>query len=380
MADRPTAAERTLVAATRERIRTFLSDELEHARFTPTADSWMHSLDPDFSQRLAAAGFVGTTIPVEYGGRGGTEIERFAIAEELVAAGAPVAAHWIAERQLAPLLVRFGTDEQRKRLLPGIARGEVVFSIGMSEPDAGSDLAAVRTRASWAGDGWVLTGRKIWTTNAHIASVMVVLARSDGEHGDRHEGLSQFVVDLPARGVSVQPIRTLDGAHHFNEVTLDNVRLSTGSLLGERGRGWEQVNSELSFERSGPERFLSMVPLLRAWVAALPDRPGELERVTLGRLTARLAALRRMSFILVWSLQHDRHDVARMAASVKLLGNAFEKDVVESISGLIDRVAAPPEELIDLLDQAMVAAPAVSLRGGTSEILRTIVARSLAGS
>jgi alkylation response protein AidB-like acyl-CoA dehydrogenase len=365
------------VAAARERTRAFLSDELEHGRFTPTADSWMHSPDAAFSHRLAAAGLVGTTIPVEYGGRGGAEIERFAIAEELVAAGAPVAAHWIAERQLAPLLLRFGTDEQRQRLLPGIARGEVVFSIGMSEPDAGSDLASVRTRASWTGDGWVLTGRKVWTTNAHIASVMVVLARSDGEHGDRHEGLSQFVVDLPADGISVQPIRTLDGAHHFNEVTLDDVRLSAASLLGVRGRGWEQVNSELSFERSGPERFLSMVPLLQAWTAALSERPGELERATLGRLTARLTALRRMSFMLVWSLQHGRHDVAQMAASVKLLGSAFEKDVVESISALIDRLDAPSEELVDLVDQGVVAAPAVSLRGGTSEILRTIVARGL---
>jgi alkylation response protein AidB-like acyl-CoA dehydrogenase len=376
VADRPSAAERRLVAAARERARAFLRDEFADARFTPTADSWMHSPDAGFSRRLAAAGLVGTTIPAEFGGRGGTEIERFAIAEELVAVGAPVAAHWIAERQLAPLLLRFGTDEQRKRLLPGIARGEVVFSIGMSEPDAGSDLAAVRTRASWTGDGWVLTGRKVWTTNAHIASVMVVLARSDGEHGDRHEGLSQFVVDLPAEGITVQPIRTLDGAHHFNEVTLDDVRLSAESLLGERGRGWAQVNSELSFERSGPERFLSMVPVLRAWTAALPERPGELERETLGRLTARLAALRRMSFILVWSLQHGQ-DVGRMAASVKLLGNAFEQDVVESVSRLMDRVDAAPAELVDLVDQAVVAAPAVSLRGGASEILRTIVARGL---
>jgi alkylation response protein AidB-like acyl-CoA dehydrogenase len=348
VADRPSAAERSLVAAARERARAFLRDELADARFTPTADSWMHSPDAGFSQRLAAAGLVGTTIPIEFGGCGGTEIERFAIAEELVAIGAPVAAHWIAERQLAPLLLRFGTDEQRKRLLPGIARGEVVFSIGMSEPDAGSDLAAVRT-----------------------------LARSDGEHGDRHEGLSQFVVDLPADGIAVQPIRTLDGAHHFNEVTLDDVRLSAASLLGVRGRGWEQVNSELSFERSGPERFLSMVPLLQAWTAALPDRPGELERATLGRLTARLTALRRMSFMLVWSLQHGHREVPQMAASVKLLGNAFEQDVVESISGLIDRLDAPSEDLIDLIDQAVVAAPAVSLRGGTSEILRTIIARGL---
>jgi alkylation response protein AidB-like acyl-CoA dehydrogenase len=379
MPDTPSSAERALAAASRERAHAFLVGELAAAHFTPTVDSWMRSPDPAFSRRLAAAGLLGTAIPTKYGGRGGTQLERYAIAEELVAAGAPVAAHWIAERQLAPLLLRFGSDEQRERLLPAIARGEIVFSIGMSEPDAGSDLAAVRTRATRTGDGWALSGRKVWTTNAHLASVMVVLARSDGEPADRHQGLSQFVVDLPSAGVSIAPIRTLDGAHHFNEVTFDDVELKADALLGERGQGWAQVNSELSFERSGPERFLSMVPLLRAWTAALPDEPGELEAATLGRLSARLTALRRMSFLLVWSLQHGA-DVAQAAASVKLLGAAFEQDVAESVAALVDRLECPPEALISLVDQAVVAAPAVSLRGGTSEILRTIVARSLGES
>lgn len=374
----PPALEMSLATDARQRIRAFLREEFAERRFAPQVDAWMRSVDLAFSRRLAQAGFVGMTIPTEYGGRGLSPIERFAVSEELLAAGAPVCAHWIAERQMAPLLLRFGTEQQRRRLLPGIARGETPFAIGMSEPDAGSDLASVRTRAVPTDDGWVLTGRKVWTTNAHIASVILVLARSDGQHGDRHRGLSQFAVELPAEGMTISPITAIDGTHHFNEVTFDGVRLPPDALVGTRGEGWAQVNSELSHERSGPERFLSTVPLLRAWAAELPEPASDLEVTTLGRLTARLTALRRMSFHLVWSLQRGA-DVARAAAAVKLRGNQFEKDVVESVCALIERLDEPSDELLALADQARVSAPAVSLRGGTTEILRTIVARSLNG-
>lgn len=374
----PAALDLSLAVEARSGIRSFLGEELAARRFTPHVDAWMRSVDPAFSRRLAQAGFVGMTIPTEYGGGGRSPIERFAVSEELLSAGAPVCAHWIAERQMAPLFLRFGTEEQRRRYLPGIARGETPFAIGMSEPDAGSDLASVRTRAVPTDDGWVLTGRKIWTTNAHIASVIVVLARSDGQHGDRHSGLSQFAVELPAEGVTIRPIAAIDGMRHFNEVTFDGVRLPPDALVGTRGEGWAQVNAELSHERSGPERFLSTVPLLRAWAAELPGEPSDLEAATLGRLTARLTALRRMSFHLVWALQRGG-DVARGAAAVKLRGNQFEKDVVESVCGLIERLDDPSDELLALADQARVSAPAVSLRGGTTEILRTIVARSLNG-
>lgn len=363
----------------RRDVREFLEDELRCGGFTPTVDSWMRSPDPAFSLRLAGAGFVGMTIPTEFEGHGRTSIERHVVAEELLAAGAPVAAHWIAERQMAPLLLRFGTAEQKQRLIPGIAKGRTPFCIGMSEPDAGSDLAAVRTRASATDDGWILEGRKVWTTNAHIARAIIVLARTDGQHGDRHRGLSQLVVELPTPGVTVHPILAFDGTHHFNEVIFEQVRLPRTALLGERGRGWAQVNAELSHERSGPERFLSMVPLLRAWESELGPDAGESERMALGRLVARLAALRRASFRLVWGLQNGA-DIARGAAAVKLQGNAFEQDVVTSIGALIGRIQEPSPVLADLMDQARVSAPAVTLRGGTTEILRTIVAKSFTGS
>ncbi len=207
------------------------------------------------------------TMPTDYGGRGGrTPVERFVVTEEMLAHGAPVAAHWIADRQMAPGILSNGTEQQRRRYIPGISTGTVYFAIGMSEPDAGSDLAGVRTRATDNGDSWTISGTKVWTTGAHIAHAMVLLARTDGTPDDRQQGLSQFVVDLPPHpDIEIRPIRSIDGQAHFNEVVFHDAVVDSSALLGRRGHGWQQVMSELAFERSGPERYLSTLPLLRAW-------------------------------------------------------------------------------------------------------------------
>lgn len=164
------AAEDTQLRELRGRVRAFLRTELDAGAFEPAADSWMTGFDPGFSRRIGDNGRLGMAIPTRYGGHGHSPVERFVVTEELLAHGAPVAAHWVADRQMAPSILAHGTEEQKQRYLPGIARGELVFAIGMSEPDAGSDLAAVRTRAVEQVDGsWTLTGTKVWTTGAHLA-------------------------------------------------------------------------------------------------------------------------------------------------------------------------------------------------------------------
>ncbi|MFP5372600.1 MAG: acyl-CoA dehydrogenase family protein, partial [Actinomycetes bacterium] len=208
--------------ALRLEVRGFLAAELP-PDFRP-ALGFAGRHDPEFSRRLAARGWVGMALPPEYGGHGRSAVDRFLVTEELLAAGAPVGAHFVADRQTGPALLHYGTEEQRRRFLPGIAAGEIYFSLGMSEPDSGSDLASVRTRATRVEGGWSVTGTKVWTSEAHKNHFFAVLCRtSPVEEGRKHAGLSQLIVDLHAPGVKISPIPFLDGSHHFNEVALEDV-------------------------------------------------------------------------------------------------------------------------------------------------------------
>jgi alkylation response protein AidB-like acyl-CoA dehydrogenase len=334
----------------------------------------MSGIDVGFSRRLADRGWVGMTLPKEYGGQGRSPMERFVVTEELLAHGAPVAAHWIADRQMAPSILKNGTQDQRQRYLPAIARAEKFFAIGMSEPDAGSDLASVRTRAVPDGDGWRITGTKVWTSAAHVAHAMVVLVRTDP--GERHAGLSQFVVDLPNPGITVRPIITIDGAHHFNEVVFEDAYVDGSALLGTRGQGWAQVTAELAYERSGPERILSTYPVLATWARSL-DPEDAAARLELGRLLARLVVLRRLSLAVAHRLSAGGAPAVE-AALVKDLGTTYEGEVVEAVRRFAKvRPGEGSDPLGRLLADGVLHGPAFTLRGGTNEVLRSIVAKGL---
>ncbi len=364
--------------ALRAPVRAHIKEALKDVRLEQKARSWM-SFDAGFSRSLGAQGWIGLTLPEQYGGAARSAFARFVVLEELLSAGAPVAAHWIADRQSAPLLLRYGSETQRRRFLPGICRGEIYFCIGMSEPDAGSDLSGVRTRASRTGGGWRLNGAKIWTTNADKAHYMIALARSSGQSEDRHKGLSQFLVDLAAPGVSVRPIADLVGDSHFCEVRFDDVFLPEDALIGAEGGGWGQVVAELALERSGPERIYSSVVVLDAWIARLRGRPqNALVTATLGRLVGELAVLRGMSLAVTARLAAGASPVVE-ASLIKDLGTSFEQRVPTLIADLAS--ADPPitedASFWRMLDYANAIAPSYSLRGGTREILRGIIARDL---
>lgn len=364
-------------APLRAQVRGFVAECLAAGVFEPGIDTWLTGWDPEFSRRLADRGWIGMTIPVEYGGHGRSHIERFVVTEELLAAGAPVAAHWIADRQVAPSLLKFGTAQQKQRYLPAIAAGRCFFGIGMSEPDSGSDLASVRTRAVAVDGGWSITGTKVWTSGAHRADAFIVLARTAPKDPQaRHAGLSQFIVDLRAPGVHIRPIVSMTGSHHFNEVILDNVIVSDADVVGAIGDGWKQVTSELSYERSGPERFLSTFPLLAEisrQTAAGRLRP----EAGLGQLVARIAGLHRMSAAVAGALARgDNADSA--AAAVKLLGTVTEGDIADYADlrvGGDDNAAG--DRLRDHIDHAVLQRPGFTLRGGTTEVLEGVVARAL---
>lgn len=372
--------DRAEYAALRSEVRAFLTEELARGAFVPTCDSWLAGWDDGFTSRLAERGWVGMSIPRDHGGHGRTALERHVVVEELLAAGAPVAAHWVADRQAAPSLLRYGNDRQRQRYLPAIASGTCFFAIGLSEPDAGSDLASVRTRADRVDGGWRLNGTKVWTSGAHHAHVFFVLARNSpvGE-GRKHAGLSQFIVELDQPGVDIRPIRLLTGEHHFNEVVLDDVFVPDEHVLGEIGQGWAQATAELSVERAGPERFLSTYPLLAALLGwAKTDRPDD-DRVAdaLGELVSRLWTLRQLSWSVADSLARGQTPHVA-AALVKDLGTRFEIDVIDVARTLTGLEPDPDGDgLARMLADAVLHAPGFMLRGGTNEILRGIVARAL---
>ena len=370
-------ASQVTLAQLRLEVRAFLGDELARGGFVPRCDGWHAGWDERFTRALADRGWVGMTLPRRYGGSGLSSVHRYFVVEELLAAGAPVAAHWASDRQMGPSLLRFGTEEQRERFLPRIARGEFFFAIGMSEPDSGSDLASVRTRAEPTDRGWRLSGTKLWVTGAHRAHALMVLARTSPlDPADRHAGLSQLVVLTDSPGVGIRPIRSLTGAHHFNEVVFDDVFVPDEQVLGTIGEGWTQVTSELAYERSGPERFLSTYPLVEELVARA--RADGRHRVLVGEVLARLWTLRQMSLGVAERLARgDPADVA--AALVKDLGTRFEGEVIDAARSVFelepDLTSSDPAAR--LLAQAILAAPAFTIRGGTSEILRGVVARGL---
>jgi alkylation response protein AidB-like acyl-CoA dehydrogenase len=364
----------------RAEVREFLAAELAAGTFTTAVDTWLSGVDPAFSRKLGERGWLGMTWPKRYGGHERTAMERYAVTEELLAAGAPVAAHWIADRQSGPNLLRYGTEAQRSEILPRIAAGECYFVIGMSEPDSGSDLASIRTRATRNADGdWVVDGAKVWTSNAHASHYAITLVRtSPADPAHRHAGLSQLLVDLSLPGITVNPIRILDGGHHFNEVVFDDVVVPGDMLLGEEGNGWHQVTAELAFERSGPERFLSTYPLVAELARRAAESQDPAQLATLGRLAARALALRQMSLRIAGAL--DRGELPDIpAALVKDVGTTFEADVIDEVRRVVDVPASldSPDPLGRALAEAQLHAPGYTLRGGTNEILRGIVARGL---
>jgi len=362
----------------RAEVKAFLAEALEPAPAPVRARSWM-GFDAAFSRRLAQRGWVGVTLPAQYGGGDLDAFSRYVLVEELLAVGAPVSAHWIADRQSGPLIMKFGNDAQKSFFLPRICRAEAFFCIGMSEPNAGSDLASVATRARRNDSGWLLNGQKIWTTNANHCQYMIALVRSSGEKEDRQVGLSQFIVDLSLPGVTVRPIRDLSGDAHFSEVFFDNVQLAPDALVGTEGSGWAQVNAELAFERSGPERIYSSIVLLELWIRVLRERgDGASHAATIGRLAAHLATLRNMSITVTARLAKGESPVIE-AALIKDLGTEFEQVIPQLIeSGMGDASGSVLEsELTATLAYVAQLAPSYSLRGGTREILRGMIARGL---
>ncbi|GAB2742141.1 acyl-CoA dehydrogenase family protein [Melaminivora jejuensis] len=366
--------------ALRGPVRAFLQEAVRQLPAHIRARSW-GGYSAELSRALGARGWIGITLPPEYGGGGRSAFARYVLVEEFLNAGAPVGSHWIADRQSAPLILKYGTEAQKRFYVPRVCRGEAFFCIGMSEPGSGSDLASVRTRAAPNEAGFLLNGQKIWTTNAHHCQYMIALVRTSGSAQDRHQGLSQVIVDLSLPGVTVRPIADLSGDSHFCEVFFDDVQLGADALIGAEGQGWSQVTAELAFERSGPERLFSSIVLFDQWLAWVRTPAGRSDAAArlAGQVLTQLAPLRAMSVAVQEQLTRGASPVAQ-AALVKELGTTLEQFIPAAIADdVFSRTEgdSAPLELLLTLKYVTEAAPSYSLRGGTRDILRGMIARSL---
>ncbi len=364
--------------ALRRDIRAFLGERIDDLPPQVRAQSWS-GWDEALSRDIGGRGWIGMTWPEELGGSDATQLERYTVVEELLAAGAPVAAHWIADRQSGAVILKYGSNDLKSRLMPRIAAGEVFFCIGMSEPGSGSDLASLTTQAIRVDGGWQVNGSKIWTTHADKSHYMIALVRTaKRDAGPSRNGLSQLIIDLASEGVTIRPITDQTGATHFCEVFFDDVFVPDHMLLGHEGQGWAQVTAELALERSGPERFLSSHVLLEMALEALSDDADEETLSLLGGWAAELWTLRQMSLSVAARL--DRGETPMLeAAIVKDQGARYEQSIPRGLAGIFPSPSfgnAGPD-FIATLEHLIASSPSFSLRGGTREILRGIIAREV---
>ena len=364
--------------AFRTEIRDFLTHELSDD--TPIEDGWITGFSREFSQKLGARGWIGVTWPKQYGGQEKTYMDRLILTEELLRAGAPVAAHWLGDRQVGPALLAYGSEEQKAAILPRVTKGEIVFCLGMSEPGSGSDLASLRTRAVEEGDHFSLTGQKIWTSFAHVADYAYLVARTDPD-APKHKGISEFMVDMKTPGIDVRPLVDIVGEHHFNEVFFDNVKVPQDWLIGEKNRGWYQIASQLDYERSGIERLLSNYPLFRdavAYAKQTGQAKDPLVRNRLAEMQIELELGRSMVYRVAWMLTQGGVPNYE-AAMAKCYCTEVEQRIADTVSGLLGDYAvlmpdSPAARLAGRAAREYLYAPAYTIQGGTSNVLRNIMA------
>ena len=338
-------------------------------RYGRRNDSWLCGFSREFSLELGERGWIGMTWPTEFGGGGRPAIDRLIMSEALIAAGAPLAASWFVDRQMGPALITYGTPEQQERYLPEMLRGEVTWCIGMSEPDSGSDLASLSTRADRDGDEFVINGRKIWTSFAHQAEYCYLICRTDSVEGKPHLGISEVIVPMDTPGIEVRPIRDLVDARHFNEVWFDDVRVPVSNLVGVEGAAFSQTMRQLEHERGGIDRLVSNRALY-LHALALADTSDrvlrqEIAALEIGYRVGRLLVIRSVL----------GQTPAGFAAATKCACTEYEQRVADFVA----RVLGPDAMLWDQLCRGIAYAPAYTIMGGTSDVMRNILGERVLG-
>ena len=336
-------------------------------------DSWMVGHSPEFGLELAARGWLGLTWPVDHGGGGRPPIDRLVVFEALISEGAPVAGSWFADRQIGPTLLQFGTADQQAQWLPGIISGTDTWCIGMSEPDAGSDVASLRTRAVRDGRDWIVNGAKVWTSGAALADWCYLVARTDPA-APQHRGLSELVVDMRSPGITVRPIVDATGDRHFCEVRYEDVRVPADNLVGVENDSFRQIMRQMEHERGGIDRLVSN---RRLYLDCLPlaDTDDSVVRQAIARIEAGYRIGRMLVVRAVLGQAPPQ-----MSAITKTFGTEFEQHVAAFCATTLGPHAMLAEPgLAARVSRNIVYAPAYTLMGGTTQVLRNIISERMLG-
>lgn len=370
----------------RQDVRTFLEEELKKGTFKPEVDATHNSFDREFSRKLAARGWVGLTWPKKYGGRELSYIHRLIYSEEMLRYSVPWAAHWVGERQVGPAILLFGTEEQKQEFLPRMVRTEIFFALALSEPNAGTDLAAVTTSAIRDGDYYVLNGQKIWTSRGHLADFLWALVRTDPQAPRKHQGLSQLMIPTDLPGITINQLEDMSHGHDLNEIFFDNVRVPTKYRVGPENEGWRQLTSQLDYERGGPDRLMSNYSVFTSILDYVrkTKRNGKLLidepeiRNKLAQLKIDFEVGRMLVYRCHWLI--DKGDRPNYEAA---LSKVFCCEFQQRLANVAMQILGPygllreGSKLVPLEGQVLknyLYSPAYTLQGGSSETLRVTIA------
>jgi len=371
----------------RQEVRDFLEEEIKQGTFQPSCDAWIQGYSPEFTKKVSQKGWIGLTWPEEYGGQGRSHIDRLILTEEMLRYGAPAACHWFADRQIGSGILRYGSEEQKKEILPQIIAGEAYVGLGLSEPEAGSDLASLKCRAVKDGDDYIINGDKTWTSNAHRSDWCIVLVRTDPA-APKHKGISFFLVDMKAPGITVQPVMNMANVHSFNQVFFEDVRVPKSALLGQENQGWYIAAMTLDFERSslvatavsmakrGLDDLVHYCRETKVNGRSLLDNP--LVRHKLAEMAIEIEVGKYMVYRVV-SQQARKEPGSIEAAVCKLYNTEMNVRVANTgieILGLYGQLHGDSKwaRLMGRFQKSYLYAIAMVVGGGSSEIQRNIIA------
>jgi len=368
----------------RQEVRNFLEGEIKQGLWKPSCDAWIMAHDPDFTRRVSKKGWIGLTWPKEYGGQGRSYIDRLILTEEMLRYGAPAACHWFADRQIGGAIVHYGTDQQKRELLPLILNGDAYVGLGMSEPDSGSDLASLKTKAAENGDEFIIDGQKTWTSGGSAMNWIYLVARTDPD-APKHRGISEFFFRTDLPGITVAPIQDITGGVHFNEVFFENVHIPKTALIGEKNKGFYQILNQLDYERSGMERLMANYPLFEALLKHVKEteRNGQplaqnpLVRSKLAQLKVDFEIGRLHMYRVAMVMDEGRAPNWESAMS-KAYGTSFEQRLASAaieIVGLYGQLS--PESkwapMNGMAYHSYLSSKGYSLQAGSSEVLKNIL-------